>query len=367
MALLRVGRVLFVVATILAVAAVTAPATARRVTPIRCRDDADAAHRLTIRVEDQPARGHYAVPRGRARGLAVFAHGLGHTSFSWIPHLEAAARHDLIAVAMDYRGLEILPDANGDGLPESEGWPAMAGAEDSIAAALAFDRRCRIPQVALMGVSMGGNMSGLAVAMVGEDQITRQNGSPLFDYWIDTEGAVNFTETYLEARGAAGANESAAQAKAGMEKEAGCPIEACPQEYLRRTVPARMEDVAAAGLDAAIVVHGLDDGLVPYNQGREMSTLLAAAGIPTEMITVALRDGDSERETTLTGHAAGLVVPGYTSPLAGHASEKSETHIVMETALNRLWALMQGQAPARYRECVSTGTGGDHPTVACSP
>ena len=36
---------------------------------------------------------------------------------------------------MDYRGLQIFPDENGDGLPESRGWPAMTGAEDSIAAA----------------------------------------------------------------------------------------------------------------------------------------------------------------------------------------------------------------------------------------
>lgn len=350
--------------------ALAAPASAgRRTTAIRCRDHTDAAHRLTLRVEGEPATGHYAVPAGRAQGLVVFAHGLGHTSFSWIPHMREAARHGLIAVGMDYRGLKILPDANGDGLPGSEGWPAVNGAEDSIAAALAFDRRCTVPQVALMGVSMGGHISGLAVAMVGEgdEPIRREDGSPLFDYWIDTEGAVNFTESYLEARAAASFNESAAQTKAGMEEETGCPIEACPHEYLRRTVPARIDDVAAAGLDAAIVVHGLDDGLVPYNQGREMSTLLAAAGIPTEMITVALRDADSERETTLTGHAAGLVVPGYTSPLAGHASEKSQTHIVMETSLERLWALMEGQVPGPYRECLSTGTGGAHPTVACSP
>ncbi|HEX2032178.1 MAG TPA: alpha/beta fold hydrolase [Actinomycetota bacterium] len=350
--------------------ATLAPVTASagpRVTAIRCRDGADAAHRLTLRVEDEPATGHYAVPDGRAAGLVVFAHGIGHTSFSWIPHLENAARHDLIAVAMDYRGLEILPDENGDGLPESEGWPAIDGAEDLVAAAQAFDRRCRVPQIALVGWSMGGNQSGLAVAMVGEEGITRSDGSPLFDFWIDSEGAVNFTETYVEARAAEGANDTAAEARTWMEDETGCPIEACPREYLRRTVPARIDDVAGAGLDAAIVVHALDDGLVPYNQGREMATLMAAVGIPTEMITVGLRDADSERETTLTGHAAGRV-PGYTSPLAGHGSEKSTTHIMMNTTLERLWDLMDGQRPTRYRECVSTGTasGDPSPTVACS-
>jgi hypothetical protein len=39
----------------------------------------------------------------------------------------AARDHDVIAVTMDCRGLE--PDSDGDGLPESRGWPVMKGAQ----------------------------------------------------------------------------------------------------------------------------------------------------------------------------------------------------------------------------------------------
>ena len=84
------------------------------------------------------------------------------------------------------------------------------------------------------------------------------------------------------------------------------------------------------------------------------------------MMSVGLRDEDSERETTLTGYVGGAVDPSYTSPLAGHASEKSTTHIVMETALQRLWELAQGSAPS-HRECAVDGRlGGDLRTV-CTP
>lgn len=368
---MNVRSTAIVVAAAVAVApAVAVPAAARpRPDPptVRCRDGVDAVHDLVIPVRGEPAHGLYSAPSGRPRGLVVFGHGYGHTALSWAHHMREASRRGLVAVAMEYRGLEIFPDANGDGLPESRGWPAVAGAEDLIAAARLFDLRCRPDTIAILGVSMGGNMTGLAVALAGERGVARQDGSPLFDHWIDVEGAVNLAEIYLAARAAAGINDTAARARQDIEEETGCPIEACPGEYLERTVPARMEDVAAAGLDGAVVIHGVDDGLVPYDQGRQMSTLLAAAGIPTDMYTVLLKDEDSERETTLTGHAVGAVDPGYRSPLAGHASEKSTTHIVMETALHRLWALFEGREPGPYRECTATGGVPDELRIACAP
>ena len=353
-------------AVVMVAGAVPAGASAREPLPRpTCKDRVDESRDLFLRVNGEVAHGLYSVPGRAPRGLVVVAHGYGHTSVSWAHHLRTLSRHGLIAVAMDYRGLHISPDANGDGLPESRGWPAIAGAEDSIAAARLFARRCGVPAVAVLGVSMGGNISGLAVALAGEQGLTRRDGSPLWDWWVDVEGAVNLTETYLEARAVAPANQFAANARDDIEEETGCPIEACPDEYLRRTVPARIDDVAAAGLRGAVVIHGVDDGLVPYNQGREMATLLAASGIPTDMITVGLKDEDSERETTLTGYAMTNVDPNYRSPLAGHASEKSTTHIVMETALERVVALFDGHRPGPYRECTANGV--IPVRVACTP
>lgn len=322
-----------------------------------CTDRADGARELTIQVEGQPATGRFALPRKSPKTLVVFAHGYGHTSASWADHMSNAAnKHGVAAVAMDYRGAQISPDSNDDGLPESRGWNVMAGAEDSIAAAKLVDTRCEsIKRIVIMGVSMGGNSSGLAVALAGARDVRKSDGSPLFDFWFDVEGATNVIETYTAARAAAPANATAKNAQQDIEAETGGTLEAEPDAYRARTVVARMDDVEAARLDGAVVVHGLDDGLVPYNQGREMASLLAGSSIPTNMITIALKSEESERETTLSGHVLGNLDPDYRSPLAGHASEKSKTHIVMVTAFERLWDLLEGNEPTGYSETLVSG------------
>jgi dipeptidyl aminopeptidase/acylaminoacyl peptidase len=281
--------------------------------------------------------------------------------------MREAARHGLIAVTMDYRGLQIFPDDNGDGLPHSRGWNAITGAEDLIAAARLYESLCEVEIVTILGVSMGANMSGLAVAMAGERNLTKAGSeSPLFDYWVDVEGSVNLVETYAAARLAAGADAGARNAQQDIEAETGGTFEQKPEEYRERTVVARVDDLEASGIKGAIVIHGTDDGLVPPNQSRELATLMREAGIITEMISIGRRDEDSERETTISGHVAGRVHKDYVSPLAGHASEKSSTHIVMQTALARLWSLMEGTAPVD-RECFVNGQAPSPLARLCSP
>lgn len=330
-----------------------------------CRDAADEAKQLSLKVDGQNATGHYAVPRDEPSTLVVFAHGYGHTSYSWIEHMKTAARdHGVAAVTMDYRGIEISPDSNNDGLPESRGWNVMKGAEDSIAVAQAFERSCgSIENFVIFGVSMGGNTAGLVVALQGERSIVDSEGEPLFDHWFNIEGATNVTETYLSARALAPANATAARAYEDIEKEMGAPIESDPAPYQERTVVSRMDDIKASGIKGVVVVHGLDDGLVPYNQGREMSTLLAIHGINTDMFTIGRKSPESEKETTASGHVLSNLDPDYRSPLAGHASEKSTTHIVMVTAFERLWGLVDnGETPGGpYREFFVDGEAGTFP------
>ena len=330
-----------------------------------CRDSADVAHELTLKVEGEEATGHYSVPTQSPSTLVVFARGYGHTSFSWMEHMKNAARdHGIAAVGMDYRGSIISPDSNGDGLPESRGWDVMAGAEDSIAVAQAFERSCpSIENFVIFGVSMGGNTAGLVTALQGEHGIQDSEGNPLFDYWFNIEGATNLTETYVEARTLAPVNAYAKNAVADIERETGGPIESDPAPYTERTVVARMDDIKASGIKGVVVIHGLDDGLVPYNQGREMASLLAASAIDTDMYTIARKSPESERETTASGYAMSNVDPNYRSPLAGHASEKSQTHIVMVTAFERLWSLVDdGETPGGpYREFLVDGEAGTFP------
>jgi acetyl esterase/lipase len=334
---------------------------------VQCVDRDDNARDLSVRVATtqgfETAQGRYAVPTQAPTELVVFAHGYGHTSASWVEHMKrSAAEHGVATVAMDYRGTKISPDANGDGLPEARGWRVMEGAQDSIAAAQLFEAQCpSIEKIVIFGVSMGGNASGLAVALAKDAH--RKDGSPVFDYWVDVEGAVNVIETYAGASALESVNEFAANAKADIEEEMGGTFQEKPDVYAEHAVVTRIEDIQASGIEGVIVVHGLDDGLVPYNQAREMTSLLAAAEIPTDMYTIGRKSAESERETTATSYAGNQLDPEYNSPMAGHASEKSQTHIVMVTAFDRLWTLLDGEAPGPYREFFVDGPTGTYPEL----
>jgi acetyl esterase/lipase len=307
-----------------------------------CVGDPANVQQIDMTVNGQPTWGLFAMPATEPKGLVVFAHGYGHTAWSWQKHIaDTAARDGVIAVAMDYRG---QVDTPGTPLPSSRGWQVQEGAEDSIAVAQMFERQCAtVKTIVMYGVSMGGNTSGLAVAA----KARRSNGKPLFDYWFDIEGADNVTETYNEARGLAGSgNAFANNAVADIEREMGGSFENKHDVYLERTTVNRADDIAASGVKGVVMVHGVDDGLVGYNQTPEMYARLTALGIPVDVWTAITRGDSSEPGTTLDGYVTGNI-PGFTSPFAGHASEASDTHIVGNAGFERLAALFKsGQAPA---------------------
>lgn len=304
--------------------------------------------RLDITINGIPTWGLYAMPAVPAKGIVVVAHGYGHTPESWRKHLSTIARRNgVVAVAMNYR------DTWGGAQPETRGWEAIEGAEDSVQAGQLFQRACPSAKTIVMyGVSMGGNIAGLAVAA----QAKRTNGTPLFDYLFDIEGAVNVTETYLEARALAPVNTYARDAVLDIEREMGGTFEQKREVYLERTVVNRVDDIAAAGVKGVVMVHGVDDGLVGYNQSPEFLALLRAHRIPVDFWTAATHGAGSEPGTTLDGYATGNV-PGFESPFAGHASEASETHIVGVAGFERLAALFRGETP-RCRTGVLDGTTG---------
>jgi hypothetical protein len=112
-------------------------------------------------------------------------------------------------------------------------------------------------------------------------------------------------------------------------------------------------------LRSAILVHGVDDGLVPTNQSREMASCLRSVGVPTELYTVLGR-GDGEAGTTLSANvaaplwdAAGL--GSYEGPIAGHGWEGSDTQLVIRLGFEQLWKLMGGKKVGTYRETFVDG------------
>lgn len=330
---------------------------------VPCTDSADDTHQLFVEVEGEQASGFVAYPPGAPKGIVAFTHGYGHSALSWLHHLRWAARElGVVAVAMDYRGLQMISPEEEGGLPKSRGWNVSAGAADTVAATQTLEHCAPGGTNVIFGVSMGGNTSGLALA---EGVQRADESGPLYDYWVDVEGATNVTETYLSARLLAPANATAANAVEDITAEMGGPMESVPEEYTKRSVVTRAGDIAAGGLKGVVMVHGLDDGLVPYNQSREMVGVLDLEGVPTQFFTVARRTPESERETTATGYVGGQLDPNYTSPLAGHASETSFAHIVMATAFDRLVALYQGEVPECRSEHLVDGASAPVPPTGC--
>lgn len=397
-----------------AVAAAPATADAARLPDVACKDGADSALRLDIPVtardtgEREMAFGYYALPDRRPRGLVIFAHGHGNSAWKWRLNLRnAASELGVIAVAMDYRR-QTYPksDPPGDITTESYGWRVREGAEDSIAAARLFERRClaasarerrgsgrargrsgreaerrdgraerrerraerrdrraerrqrhrargarRLP-VVMYGVSMGGNTSGLAVAA----GASRRDGTPLFDYWFNIEGVTNVIETYFEARAVAGPplnNKTGQIAVAEIEEEMGGTFEERPGTYAEHTVVTRADDIRRSGLKGVVMVHGTMDGTVPYNQSEEMFGALAAEGVPTDLFTVVRRgdapDGQTAEETLTIAER----IPGYSSPFAGHGGENDLTHPVIKLGYERLAKLLRaGRRPTCLRRFV---------------
>jgi acetyl esterase/lipase len=335
---------------VLAAAVAAAPvASARPNTgpPIRlakCVDKADEALPLRLIVDGQKATGHYSVPESHPTALVVIGHGYGHSSYSWIEHMKRMSDElGVIAVAMDYRGTTFEPEPwPKDGVPSTRGWRVMEGAQDMIAATKLLKANCpSIDETVIFGVSMGGNSTGLALALAAEEK------KPLFDYWIDAEGATNVIETYFGARVLAAGNEFAANAYADIVEEMGGEFEDDPAPYVEHAVVSRIEEIKASGVKGVVVIQGVNDGLVPYNQSRELVAELAAEEIPVDMYSAVRNDADGESGTTITGYAGGD--PG----IAGHASERSTTHAVMVTAFDRLKALVtEDYQPGPYREFV---------------
>lgn len=312
-----------------------------------CTGDPNSTAPLTLSVAGQPASGLYALPAGPARALVVFGHGYSYTDTAWVKHMINAATLDgSIAVTMNYRGLAPLP-VDSTGYARSRGWPVAAGAQDLIAAGRYFDATCGpFSKIILLGVSMGGNSTGLAAAA----QAKRIDGQPLFDYWMGLEGVYNLTELYNQATLVAPSNTFAANAKADIEHETGGTFAQVPQAYTDRTVVDQASKIAGSGLKGVYIVHSVEDGEASYDQAQQMTNALRGDGLATDLYSVTRHaPGDDQGiDTTLSASP--------TDPNAGHEAEWTTNDIELNTGFDRLTALLvRGEPPPCNRTFMVDG------------
>lgn len=352
-------RVVVAVLSVLTSVAVFA-ASAQAEAPI-CSGEPSAVEKLEITVAGTPTYGYYSAPAGAPKGVVVVGHGYPQTAQSMVPLLPGIAERDgVIAVAMDYRGTIDLEGPTGT---ISRGWRVAEGAEDSIAAVKLFEATCQAGNPRFVntafGVSMGGNMTGLAVSQSAK----RADGSGLFDYWFDVAGVTNPVETYADATVISLAPLGSIQtigknAKADIEAEmGGIPLLALPT-YLNRSPVLKASAMKASGLKGVVVAHGVLDGEVTSDQSDLMVAALALAGISTDVYTSVFKAPATPAGLTLDGDILGLI-PGYESPFAGHVNA-----IVLDSALDRLDALYQsGSAPAGLKVTLVDGSLGTFPLL----
>ena len=324
-------RLLLLVATLLLAAGLTLPAAHAATEPeFDCTSGSTQPAQLP---SASGAAGLYSLPARRPKALIAFAHGYQQTAAgAWTPHLVQAAQRGYAAFAPDYPG-----------------WRVNEGAAELISASRFFLSQCRsIHEVVIFGVSMGGNSSGIAVAAGAR----KPHGGPLFDYWIDVEGVSNLLEEYAAATAAQAASSTAASAVKDIQDECGGTPAANAACYQELTLTTRPQDVAAGGVKAVAMIHAVEDGEVPNDQTREMSSELRALGVTTDVYDVLRRNaGETQGETTITADVSPALAAQ--DPFAGHTWEGTSDTAVMGTSLTLLWDLLAGTyAPATQEHVV---------------
>jgi hypothetical protein len=347
---------------VLAAGIVTAAPAVASAVPLACSGDAVTPQPISIPVVINGSTafpdgttvsdpGFFVAPKGHLRGLVIFSHGHQASPFQWFQNMARVAQNDhVIAVAMYYPGETISPDGK-----STFGWRVREGAQAGIASAQAFLAACPSlgrKTIVDYGTSMGGNTSGLMAAAGAK----RPNGRPLFDYWFDIEGDTNANETYLEASAIAlTGNKLGKDAKQEIEEENGGTPAQAPQAYVDFAVITHAEQIAASGIKGVVLVHGLDDGEVPYDMSVEMQARLIQVGVPTAFYSVATKTPGTESGTTIESN----FLSSFDSPMAGHGGEGSQNQLVIQTGFAAFDALFnQDRVPSGHQLFLVDGTTG---------
>lgn len=300
-----------------------------------CSGSSQTTHPLTVTVDGQPATGLYVLPHGAPRGIVVVGHGNTADAQTVAGTTEAiASADDVIALAMNYRGTN---------LSTLFGWQVIEGAQDSIAATQLFDRACPGSAAfinSVLGESMGGNMSGIAVS----SGARRADGQPLYNYWFDVSGVTNVVETYADAQAISLApipavSSIGSTAVAEMRQEFGGTPLTNPLAYLAASPVMRATAMKSSGLEGVVVAHGVLDGEVTSDQSVQMVAALVAAGVPVDFYTSVFKAPDTASGQTIDGYLSAFD-SSYVSPFAGHVST-----IVLDSALDAMQSIYAGGPP----------------------
>jgi pimeloyl-ACP methyl ester carboxylesterase len=257
------------------------------------------AGRWSIPVDGKVAHGWLAYPTDTTPDtLLVFGHGCCRPLDRDAAELFAmrfARQYGVVAVAMDYRG--------------GDGWKTLTGSRDTIAATEELRRRFPIRQTIAWGLSMGAEVTGMAIAARPD----------LFDWWVSSIGVFDLVGQWKQGT-----------FQALIEAETGGPPESHRAEYDRRS-PATMIG-RFKHLHRVYLLTGAADLTVHPTQTWEMHTFLANAGIPVTTYTITTSSADYETYWPFRFRSSGLPV----AP-AGH------DHSSFELTERILASIMQGK------------------------
>jgi hypothetical protein len=303
----------------LASLAVAAPAQAAV-----CKARSQKAHRVSIKVHGQKSKAFAALPKRKPRSLIVVAHGYSWTAASWKTKLRSMAKRDrAVAVAPEFRGLKFRPSVYG--YPKSRGIPLHNAIADLNAYGRSYVRRCKsIKTVVLVGYSIGGIYSGNALMR----HPKRPGGKRrLFDYYVGMEAIEDVFGEFSLAK-AIGGDPFVKGAIDDAAEELGGTIDEKPAAYHRVSPIEHIKAIRKSRVRGVILVHGIDDGLVPYTQAKDMTKALRKGHVKTDLYTAYKRRPGDTPDTTLSGRL------GQESGNTGHAADWATRHLVPATGLH---------------------------------
>lgn len=228
----------------------------------------------SVQVQGQTATGWLAYPTDAVpHTLLVYAHGCCGYNVGPGNVAGFAQYYGAVAVGMQYRG-------NGH-------WTVENGAQDTIAATQDLKARFPITRTIVWGVSMGGEVSGMAVAARPD----------LYDFWVDTFGVTDLFQEFAALGTYPGVSPNPANPANPigswiLEETGGLPGVAPLDAWTHRSPDLRTDEMR--GLRRAYIEHGVGDLIVYPSESLATFSHLQASGVPATLCLAATGYGGTQ-------------------------------------------------------------------------